>query len=472
MGRSAVLSLCPRIVPTMPRPTPAVWPPAVLFVWLPLCGLLARSPDAFAGDSPGESASGLVSTAVGGDLDRYRWPEFRGPLGNGFAVDEAEPPTRWSERENVIWKREIEGRGWSSPVVWEGTAWLTAATEEGHSMWATAIDLSDGRELWRTELFENEQLQETHFMNSFASPTPVTDGERLWVHFGSYGTACLDARSGEVLWKRRDFPCYHHRGPGSSPILWKDKLIIHFDGFDLQYVVALDPLNGETIWNVDRDVEYGTDNGDVHKAFATPIVIDVDGQTQLISPTSKAVLAYDPENGKELWRATYDEFSTATRPVWDGKNIFVNTGFPNAKLHAVDPRGAEDESGKPILWTNRTGIGSKSSQLIFEGLIYNVHDAGVATCIDASTGETVWRERLDGKFSASPILAGGRIYLFDHDGTAHVLEPGRSFERVAKNSLDDGCMASPVPLGTHLLVRTRSALYLLGNSDLKSTGTQ
>lgn len=428
----------------MPRLSFPAWALALLLVSFPL------------------AASLPLSSSRGADLDTYRWPEFRGPSGDGIAADSAAPPVRWSESDNVVWKRESEGRGWSSPVVWEGTAWLTAATEDGTRMWALAVNLADGKELWRKELFENDELQETHLMNSFASPTPVTDGERLWVNFGSYGTACLDAASGEVLWQRRDLPCNHYRGPGSSPILVGDKLIFHMDGFDFQYIVALDAATGQTVWKVDRDVDYGSDDGDIFKAFSTPLVIDVEGERQLVSPTSKAVLSYDPESGEELWRVTYEEFSATARPLWDGQWVYVNSGFGSARLVAIDPRGRGDVSGTHVRWTNRTGIGSKPSQLLFDGLIYNVHDSGVATCIDASNGETVWRERLGGSFSASPILAGGRIYLFDHDGTAHVLNPGRTFDRVAENKLDDGCMASPVPLGTHLLVRTRSALYLLG----------
>lgn len=405
-----------------------------------------------------------LSGSFGGDLDTYRWPEFRGPTGDGIAVDAAAPPVRWSETENVVWKRETEGRGWSSPVVWEGTAWMTAATEDGHRMWALAIDLADGSELWRKDLFENDELQETHLTNSFASPTPVTDGQRLWVNFGSYGTACLDAQSGEVLWQRRDLPCNHFRGPGSSPILVGDRLIFHMDGFDLQYVVALDAATGRTAWKVDRDIAYGTDDGDVFKAFSTPLVIEVEGQRQLISPTSKAVLAYDPETGDELWRVTYDGFSATARPLWDGQTVYVNSGFGKTQLLAIDPRGSGDISETHVRWTNRTGIGSKTSQLIYDGLIYNIQDAGVATCIDASNGETLWQKRLGGSFSASPILAGGRLYLFDdHDGAAHVINPGRTFDRISQNSLDDGCMASPAPLGSRLLVRTRSALYLLGD---------
>lgn len=414
---------------------------------------------------------GLVTLTVGSllsakssaadRLENARWPQFRGPHANGVAPD-GNPPTTWSEDEGVIWKVTTEGRGWSTPAVWDGRAWYTAATEDGLRMWVVAVDLVDGKELWRNDLFANEQVNEKHNMNSYASPSPVTDGEHVWVHFGSYGTACLKPDTGEIVWQRRDLPCNHWRGPGSSPVLVDDKLIVHYDGFDYQYVVAFNKQTGETVWKVDRDIAYGTDNGDYFKAYCTPLLIEVDGQRQLISPTSKAVLAYDPQDGAEIWRVTYDEFSATAMPLWDGQRLYINTGFGKAKLYSIDPRGRGDLTGSHVRWINKTSIGSKSSQLVHEGLIYNVHDQGVATCVDAETGETVWKERLGGKFSASILLAGGRLYLFDHDGLAHVLEPGREFKRLSENRLEDGCMASPVPLGKRLLVRTRSALYLLG----------
>lgn len=395
-------------------------------------------------------------------LESSRWPQFRGPGADGIAPESAKPPRSWSEQQHVVWKLPTEGRGWSTPAVWEGRAWLTAASEDGRRMWVLAVDLRTGQPLWRNDLFENEQVDEKHNMNSYASPSPVTDGEHVWVHFGSYGTACLRADTGEVLWQRRDLPCNHWRGPGSSPILVDDMLIVHYDGFDFQYVVAFDRLSGETVWKVDRDIDYGTDNGDYFKAYSTPRLIEVDGQRQLISPTSKAVLAYDPRTGEEIWRVRYDEFSATAMPLWDGQRVYINTGFGKAKLYAIDPRGRGDLTHSHVHWINDTSIGSKSSQLLHDGLIYNVHDSGVATCVDAESGETLWKERLGGKFSASILLAGGHLYLFDHDGLCHVVAPGREFSKVAENKLADGCMASPVPLGEHLLVRTRSALYLLG----------
>jgi|GEM_PF-174998 len=401
-----------------------------------------------------------------------RWPEFRGPTCDGIAPPSSHPPLRWSTTENVRWKLPTEGSGWSTPAVWDGTAWFTAATDDGREMWAEAVDLVTGQRRWKQPLFTHEKVDEKHVMNSYASPSPVTDGERVWVHFGSYGTACLDAETGRVLWTRRDLPCNHWRGPGSSPILVGKQLIVHLDGFDYQYVVALDTETGATSWKVDRAIEYGTDNGDFYKAFSTPLLIDVDGSPQLISPTSKAVLAYNPQDGAEIWRVRFDEFSATARPLWDGARVYINTGFGKAQLLAIDPRGQGDLTATHVAWINSNSIGSKSSQLIHDGRIYNAHDAGVATCIDAASGETLWSQRLGGQFSASLMMAGGHLYFFDHDGLCHVIKPGPTCEVVSENRLDDGCMASPVPLGDSLLVRTRSAIYLLAGGEGEGQGAR
>jgi outer membrane protein assembly factor BamB len=297
-------------------------------------------------------------------------------------------------------------------------------------------------------------------MNSYASPSPVTDGHRAWVHFGSYGTACLNLADGELIWQRRDLPCAHHRGPGSSPLLDNQgRLFIHYDGFDVQYLVALSAETGETIWKRDREIEYGTLDGDQMKAYSTPLLITVDGQPQLISSTSKAAIAYNPQDGNEIWRVVYNEFSATAQPLFDGETVYISTGFGKAHLLAIDPTGKGDVTDTHVLWDAPKGIGSKPTPLLHDGLIYNIHDAGVASCLDAETGETLWTERFGGLFSASILGAGDRVYWFDHDGACYVTRTGREFELIAENRLDDGCMATPVPLPDSLLVRTRSALY-------------
>jgi outer membrane protein assembly factor BamB len=389
-----------------------------------------------------------------------RWPQFRGPDSDNVAKHSQSLPTTWSEQEHVMWKLPTELRGWSSPAVWNDVAVMTEATADGLRMYAMAVDLREGKLIWREKIFTNEKIGETHIMNSFASPSPVTDGTHVWVSFGSYGTACLQLSDGKLVWQRRDFPCEHYRGPGSSPYLDSaGRLFLHFDGFDLQYIVALSAKDGSTLWKKDRDIDYGTDNGDVKKAFCTPIVIEVNGKPQLISATSKAVLALNPETGDEIWRVVYEEFSTTGQPLFDGQTLYVNTGFGKAHLLAIDPTGKGDVTDSHVRWVSPKGIGSKPSQVLHDGLIFNVHDAGVVSCLDAENGEEVWSERLGNQFSASLLIADGHLYLFDHEGAGYVIEPSREYKLIAQNKLDDGCMATPVPLSDSLLIRTRSALY-------------
>jgi len=404
--------------------------------------------------------STAAATALRGDEQTYAWPQFRGGSDDGTSPADVRLPVTWSETENIRWKLPLELRGWSSPAVWGDTALLTEATPDGQQMFALTVDLNTGKVIWRKRVFENTEVEEAHIMNSYASPSPVTDGHRAWVHFGSYGTACLNLADGELIWQRRDLPCAHHRGPGSSPLLDNQgRLFIHYDGFDVQYLVALSAETGETIWKRDREIEYGTLDGDQMKAYSTPLLITVDGQPQLISSTSKAAIAYNPQDGNEIWRVVYNEFSATAQPLFDGETVYISTGFGKAHLLAIDPTGKGDVTDTHVLWDAPKGIGSKPTPLLHDGLIYNIHDAGVASCLDAETGETLWTERFGGLFSASILGAGDRVYWFDHDGACYVTRTGREFELIAENRLDDGCMATPVPLPDSLLVRTRSALY-------------
>jgi outer membrane protein assembly factor BamB len=386
------------------------------------------------------------------------WPQFRGPTGDGH-TDAVGLPLTWSDEQNVTWKTPIHGRGWSSPVVWGNQIWLTTATADGKQMFVLCVDRQTGKIVHDLKLFDNEKPRKINKLNSYASPTPVIEKGRIYVHFGSYGTACLDTTDGKVLWTRRDLPCHHWRGPGSSPFLYGEKLIIHYDGYDFQYVVALDKKTGKTIWKKDRDIDYGTTNGDHMKAYCTPIVIDVDGQKQLISPTSKATVALDPATGKRLWKIPYKQFSTTARPLFGHNLLFINTGFPKAELLAVQPGRKGDAADPNIVWRVTKSVPSKPSQLLIDDLLYLIHDQGVATCLDAKTGMTVWSARVGGQYSASPIYAKGRIYCFSHEGKVTVIKPGRKYEMLAQNKLGDGFMASPAVTGKALILRSRTHLY-------------
>jgi outer membrane protein assembly factor BamB len=365
----------------------------------------------------------------------------------------------FSETQNLRWKTPIHGRGWASPVIWNNQIWLTTATEDGKQMFAICVDFESGQIIHDLLVFENPVPEFCHAMNSYASPTPVIEEGRVYVHFGSYGTACLNTATGDKVWQRRDLPCNHFRGPGSSPILFENLLITHYDGFDYQYVVALDKETGDIIWKVDRDVDYETDNGDIMKAFATPLIIEVAGQPQLISPTSKATIAYDPRTGKEIWRVRYEEFSATARPLFGHDLVFVNTGFSKANLLALKPGQGDLTETENIVWTVRKNVGSKPSQLLIDNLIFMIDDNGVASSVDVSSGSILWAERIGDEYSGSPIYADGKVYLFGHEGQCTVIKPGPTLNILATNKLNDGFMSSPAAIGHSLIVRSKTSLY-------------
>ena len=398
-----------------------------------------------------------AAPAAAADEER-NWPCFRGPRGDGSSENVGLPIT-WSESENIRWKTPIHGRGWSSPVVWGEQIWLTTAAEDGREMFAICVDRQTGKVLRDIKLFENSAPSKIHDLNSYASPTPLIEEGKVYLHFGSYGTACLDTATGKKLWERRDLPCEHWRGPGSSPISFERNLIVHYDGYDYQYIVALDRTTGETAWKVDRQVDFGTDDGDFKKAFSTPLVIEAAGKTQLISSFSKAAIAYNPRNGDEFWRVRFDGFSSTARPLFGSGLVFINTGFSKADLWAVRPDGLGDVTDSHVIWKATRGIGSKPSSLLIDDLLFVVHDAGVLTCLEAKTGVEVWTKRLGGDHSGSPIFADGRLYIPDHDGKATVVAPARSYQELAVNQFDDGCLASPAVSGRSIIWRTRSHLY-------------
>lgn len=397
-------------------------------------------------------------------LSADNWFQFLGPTGDGHSASE-NVPVEWSESKNIRWKTEIHDRGWSSPVIWGQQIWMGTATEDGKKLYAVCVDAETGKVVHDLHLFDVEEPQEIHKLNSYASPTPIIEEGRVYMHFGSPGTACLDTNTGEVLWERRDLPCHHWRGAGSSPIFYNNLLIIHYDGYDFQYVVALDKKTGDTVWKRDRMpyIDYGTDNGDFMKAYCTPIVINIDGQDQLISPTSKACVALNPQTGEELWKVTYSEFSATVKPLFGHGMLFINTGFGKAKLYAVKAGGSGDVTESHIAWIASKSIPSKPSQVLVGDHLYMVHDQGVATCMDAKTGEIAWQERITGNFSSSLIVAGGNVYAFDQEGKSVVFEANpKEYKVVAENTLDKGCMASPAVYKDDLIVRTETHLYRIG----------
>jgi outer membrane protein assembly factor BamB len=397
------------------------------------------------------------------------WPQFRGPDGQGIAPPGL--PLTWSETEHVTWQTPIHGRAWSSPIVVGPRVWLTTATPDGKVLGVVAVDRDSGAIVQDTPLFEVAAPQYAHPFNSYASPTPVADGGRIYVTFGSPGTAALDATTGKVLWTRRDFECNHFRGAGSSPIVFRDRLIMHFDGSDHQFVVALDTKTGKTLWRTERSIDFkdlkpdGTveAEGDMRKAFATPHVIEVGGAPVIISTGSKATYGYDPMTGKELWRVEdRSAHSGSTRPVIGQGLVYIPTGFPKGGLIAIRPDGRGDVTKTHVAWRLDRGIPNKPSLALAGGLLFMVTDAGVAQAVDAKTGAVVWTSRVGGTFSASPLVSGDRVYFFDEEGKTTVIEAGPAFKVLAQNQLGDGFMASPAAAGGALFLRSRTKLYRIG----------
>jgi outer membrane protein assembly factor BamB len=420
----------------------------------------------------------LITTAlyvIGGSVGRADWPEFRGPWGDGHvsapgATNLIGLPLHWSETNNIKWKIEIPHRGWSTPVVMGNQIWLTTATLDGHDFFAIGVDGETGAIRFNKKVFHSdnpEPLGNGASMNCYATPSPVIEAGRVYVHFGSFGTACLDTTTGEVLWKRTDLPCRHYRGPASSLVSFENLLILTMDGADLQYHAALDKKTGETVWKTNRSVPWNDENvpgpmardGDLRKAHSTPLIVTSAGKPLMISAGAKAAYGYDPRTGHELWRVQYPDWSVAPRPLFDNGLAFIVTGLVKTELWAVKPDLEGDVTDKAVVWKLKTHVGKYASPILVDGLIYTVAEESFLTCLDAATGETVWTERIGGKFASSPIYADGRLYFFDQQGTTTVLKPGRTFEVLARNKLEDGFMASPAASGKAFFLRTRTHLY-------------
>ncbi len=387
------------------------------------------------------------------------WPQFRGPSGNGHA-DTSGLPLTWSETANVVWKTPIHDKGWSSPVIWGKQIWLTTAREDGKELFAVCVERDSGKVLHDIKLFDVVKPQFCHPYNSYASPTPVIEEGRVYVHFGSAGTACLDTATGKVLWQRRDLPCDHWRGAGSSPILVGGLLILTFDGYDVQYLAALDKKTGATVWKKERITKYSTNNGDLKKAYSTPQVIEVKGKQQLISPAAEATLAYDPKTGEDLWQVTHGGMNAALRPVYGQGRLFLASGH-DGKLLAVRPDGSGNVTRTHVDWICKKGVPSRPSLLLIGERLFMVSDKGLLSCVDPKTGEPLNTVRLNGAFSGSPVYASGRIYCANEQGSTFVIDPSSELKILAVNKLDEGCMASPAVAGKALYQRTRTHLYRL-----------
>lgn len=409
---------------------------------------------------------GLGSVAAADD----QWNQFRGPRGDGTSLKKGLPVTFSEGSPEIVWKTPVPGRAWSSPVIWNDQIWVTNAPEIQNTtkdkpkldkpleLSAVCLDLVSGKIRHNIKLFEVDTPQFTHTTNSYGSPTPFIEEGRVYIHFGAYGTACLDTKTGKTIWSRNDMPCDHFRGPGSSPIVYGDLLYLTFDGYDQQYITALNKFTGETVWKRDRGIDFGTTDGDAKKAYSTPLLIESNGRKLLISPFAAATIAYDPKTGEPLWTVRHGGMNAAGRPLYGNGLVIISSADGPNPLIAVPPTGSGDITSS-IVWRTNKAVPKRPSQLLIGDLLFMMNDSGVASCLDAKTSDEIWTKRLKGDYWASPIYADGLIYCFSQQGNIPVFRASREFEEVAENKLDDGFVASPAVAGKALIVRSKSAIY-------------
>ena len=415
---------------------------------------------------PGDRGMQAIADGLWNAIERYvaggNWPEFRGPTADGQATVAGLPLT-WSETEHVAWKTPIHDLGWSSPVVWQKQIWLTTARDDGSQLFAISVNRDSGQIVHDVKVFDVAKPDHVATVNSYASPTPAVDEQHVYVHYGTYGTACLDRNTAQIVWTRRDLNCDHHEGPGSSPILFENLVIVHVDGRDVQYVIALDKSSGQTVWKTERSVDYSQYSDNMRKAFCTPTVVESvlekGTRLELISPAAKAIFGYDPRTGHELWKVRHDGWSNVPRPVFGLGLVYIVNDFERPQLYAIRPGGDGDVTESHVAWQMQQGVPAQPSLLLIGPYLYGVTDLGVALCLQATTGEQVWKERLGGSFAASPIYANGRIYYFAQDGTTSVIQPGTEFKVLATNTLDGEIKATPAVADGAIFLRTRTHLY-------------
>jgi outer membrane protein assembly factor BamB len=381
------------------------------------------------------------------------WPQFRGPSGQGHS-SETGVPLEWSETRNVVWKTAIRGRGWSSPVVSNGRLWVTTSVSDGKgaSLRALAFDAETGRELVNVEVFRMTNASLKNPKNSHASPTPIIEGDRVYLHFGGEGTAAIDAASGAGVWKAQ-FPYASQHGAGGSPVLYKDLLVFSGDGHYEAWVIALDKNTGKVRWKTERRKPFD-------QAYTTPLVISVGGRDQLVSVGAYRAAAYDPETGREIWMVRYENgFSNVPRPVFGHNLVFITTGFFEPAVMAVRPDGRGDVTDTHVAWSMTRGAPFTPSPVLVGDELYIINDLGIASCVDAKTGKLHWQQRVGGNHSASPIFADGRIYFLSEEGVATVIAPGKTFQKLATSELDGATLASIAVAGRAFFIRSLTHLY-------------
>ncbi len=403
------------------------------------------------------------------------WPQWRGPLANGVSTETGLPES-WGEGRNIHWKIPLQVRGHSTPIVWGERIFVTGQKGEGPiemralgpgaeeaqpsgrpRFYIQCFHISDGRLLWEYSFDARAELTPVHPKHNLASPSAVTDGEHVYAWFGSGRLLCL-SMEGKLAWERRLDADY---GPfkllwahGSSPVLYQGSVILQCDHTPGAYLLALDKKDGRTLWKTDRDKGI--------RAYSTPLVVSRPEGDELVLNSQNRVDAYDPRTGEHLWQAGGRNKVPVPSPILAGGMIFINRGYSSSPFLAIRPGGRGDVSRTHVPWRRPSGGPYVSSLLHYQGLLYLATEHGILKAVDPSTGQEVWKERVGGTFSASPLGADGKVYLFNEGGEAVVLKAGRSFQLLSRTDMGERIMASPAVSAGRIYLRTEGHLFSIG----------
>ncbi len=405
----------------------------------------------------------LAAILLPSALAAENWPGWRGPRGDG-TVKSANLPVEFSVETDVVWKTELPGKGHSSPIIWEDRIFLVSGLEESQERVLLQLDRETGEEIWRRPVL-NSPFEGIHRLNSRASSTPATDGERVYVSFLDDNEMFVAAYDfdGNELWAKRPGIFSSKHGYCSSPVLWNGKVIVNGDHDGDAYIVALDRQTGETIWKTGRPNKT--------RSYCTPIIRKIDGRTQMILSGSKSVASYDPDTGKQHWVMDGPTEQFVASLVYNGKHLFLTCGFPERHMMAIDPRGSGNVTESAIVWRTMKGASYVPSPISIGPYFLVVADNGVASCFVAETGERLWQERLielkglSPKHSASMLAANGLAYFLSDSGVLTVVKPGPSLEIAGQSQLSEETYASPAVYGDQLFVRGETHLFCIGSKD-------
>lgn len=397
------------------------------------------------------------------------WTHFRGSNLNGISA-ETQAPVQWNDSTNILWETDIADKGWSSPIVYGDQVWLTTANEDGKNLNAVCLDFNTGKKIYDMNIFKPDSVFSKHSINSYATPTPCIEEGFVYLDYGSLGTACIKTNTGDVVWKRNDLICNHVQGPGSSPILYRNLLILHYEGTDVQFIVAMNKQTGETVWKTERPANLYEPLVPIgKKAYITPLIVNVKGKDLLISNGAAVCIAYEPETGKEVWRVVQGEDSTIAMPISENGIVYFYTSFVSspdgekyAELLAVNPDGKGDITATNVLWRFKSPILQLLTPVIKDGLIYTIDTRNVLHCLDAKTGDEMYSKKLKSKYNSSPVCDAENVYFTSVKGETLVIKQGEQLQIIAENKMTGEINATPVLLRKSILFRSDSRVYRIG----------